>query len=199
MNPSSLLAPKVPPHPGRKGKLPHHKYRLVRSRVEHIIQARDDLSWSDNQAALRLGFRSAAEFAEAYGWLKDNARRLVEDGDWSGVEAAVYARFPEFESDQKFRCLLKEFGDTRMKEGGRLFNAPVAPVRLPPPPMPAPLPPPMPAPMQGGAPSATPTVPSPANSATSETATPVEPTAPPQKRWGRSSDTVSVPVTPATS
>jgi hypothetical protein len=117
-----LLAPKSPANRGAKGLPPHHRYELVRSRPVEIIQARDLGKWSDTHAARRLGFRSGNEFAHAYECLKNNGKRLVDHGDWSGIEAAVYVRFPDYENLPKFRELLLKFRDPRVMPGGRLFS-----------------------------------------------------------------------------
>jgi hypothetical protein len=125
MNLSALLTPKQPANGGAKGLPPHHKYALVRSKVLEIIQAREDKSrrWSDTHAARRLGFRSGKEFAEAYSLLKNNGKRLVDHSDWSGVEAAIYSRFPDYEDDPKFHLILLKLQDPRVMPGGRLFSA----------------------------------------------------------------------------
>lgn len=116
-----LIAPKLPRNQGARGMPPHRRYELIRSQPIEIVQARDVRKWSDTHAARRLGFRSGVEFAKAYDCLKDNGKRLVDHGDWSGVEAAVYVRFPDHEDDPKFRELLLKFHDPRVMPGGRLF------------------------------------------------------------------------------
>src|ERR1700679_4256240 len=116
MNLAALLTPKRPPNIGARGLPPHQRYALIRSKAGEIIQAREDEAkrWSDTHAARRLGFRSSKEFAQAYECLKDNGKRLVDHADWSGVEAAIYARFPDYEDDHKFRDVLLRFGDIRV-------------------------------------------------------------------------------------
>jgi hypothetical protein len=123
----SLLTPRRPPKEGSRGLPPHQRYELIRSKALDIVRARDDekRSWSDTKAARRLGFRSGREYAQGYELLKDNGKRLVDHADWSGVEAAIYARFPDYENDPKFRNILLNFGDSRVLPGGRLFSAPI--------------------------------------------------------------------------
>lgn len=78
-----------------------------------IVRGRDVLHWSNTQAAKKLGFRSGRDYAEIYELIKDNGRRIVERGDWSGVEAAVYAKFPGYLELPAFRDMLAEFNDLR--------------------------------------------------------------------------------------
>jgi hypothetical protein len=118
-----LLAPRLPSNPGARGLPPHRRYSLIRSAALEIVHAREEKGWSDTRAARRLGFRSGVEFAQAYDCLKINGKRLVDHRDWTGVEAAVYARFPDYEDDSKFREILLKFGDARVMPGGRLFIA----------------------------------------------------------------------------
>ena len=147
--PSLPLTPAVPPNKGVKGMLPHHRYRLIRSKAEEIVRLREEVKWSNNRAGRTLGFRSAGDYDRAYLLIKANEERLVLQGDWTGVEKVVYDRFPDYESAAKFRELLKEFDDPRVRPDGRLFNAPLAPVR-PPPRAPAPVPPTPPEPALSG-------------------------------------------------
>jgi len=95
--------------------MPHGRYRLLRTQAEEIIKAREFNGWSDNRAAKELHFRSSKEFAQAYELIKDNGRRIVERGDWSGVEAAIYSRFPGYWSSPKFREILVELDDPRAR------------------------------------------------------------------------------------
>ena len=122
-----LLTPRRPPNEGSRGLPPHQRYELIRSKALEIIRARDDetRNWSDTKAARRLGFRSGREFAQAYELLKDNGKRIVDHDDWGGVETKIYARFPGYEDDHKFRDVLFRFGDIRVLLGGRLFGIPM--------------------------------------------------------------------------
>ncbi len=110
-----FLTPKQPPNRGHHGVMPHLTYRLLRAQAEEIIKARDLYGWSDRRAAKELHFRSAKEFARAYELLKDNGRRIVERGDWSGVEAVIYAKFAAYRTAPKFREILAEFNDPRVR------------------------------------------------------------------------------------
>lgn len=97
-----------------KGRPPHAKYRLIRGNAENIVAARDTLQWASSRAARRLGFRVAKEYEEAYRLLKSEGAAIVMRGDWSGVEAAVYAKFPHYLYDPEFRQILAEFNDPRL-------------------------------------------------------------------------------------
>ena len=173
MNTTKFLSPLVPSNPGKKGKRPHVKYRRIREKAEEIVRLREDVGWSNNRCALTLGFRTAGEFDEAYQLLKSNGAKLVEHGDWSGVEAAVYASFPDYQSDKQFRELLLDLKDPRVLPGGSLEHAPIGPVRTPPPP-PGSTPAKAPASTLGSTPGQTP----------ADGQGYVEA---PQKRWGRKS------------
>lgn len=199
----------MPSNNGRRGRPPHLMYRRIREKAEEIIRLRDDLKWSDNRCALTLGFGKPSCFNEVYCLLKENAQRLVEHNDWKGVEAVLYARFPDYESDPRFRILMMDFNDPRVQQGGYLEHAPLAPVR----PKPATVPPlPVPPPFTPGIPPAVPpafppadsaepsthaTKASPEGGALSEPAPVVQSVPAPQKRWGRQG-TPSSAATPST-
>jgi hypothetical protein len=123
MNLAALLAPKVASNLGAKGLLPHRRYFLIRTKAIEIVEARDTRGWSNTRAAKRLGLRSGAEFAQAYDCLKENGKRIVDFGDWSGVEAVIYAHFRDYEEDPEFLNILLRLGDPRVMQGGRLLSS----------------------------------------------------------------------------
>ena len=123
---SLLLAPPAPSYRAASGRKPHHRYRLIRTRFEDIIRARDEFQLSNRQAAFSLGFRSAKEFVAAYDMLKRHGEAICLRNDWRGVEEEIYSpKFPHYLSHPTFLTLLDEFGDPRPRHK---LVAPLTPV-----------------------------------------------------------------------
>jgi hypothetical protein len=112
-----LLTPPQPAGKVAKGRPPHGRYRLIRSKFEEIAKARDVLRLSDRLAAKRVGLRGAREYAEAYDLLKKHGASIMAQNDWEGVEAVIYARFPRYRNDKKFHEIQAEYNDPRPRLG----------------------------------------------------------------------------------